>query len=174
MKRAYMHRYRAANPEYMRRWELAHPRRQAGKNKAWYYADPERARAMARASYHKHHAKRKALREERRDLLRERGRAWRLAHLEQDAAKSRRRFARKRGATGSHTLAQFRALCERNGWVCTYCRCSLTKRTVTEDHMVPISRGGSDDISNITLACVSCNSRKYTRTYDEFVALEVA
>lgn len=177
-KREAMRRWRAEHPNearaLMAAWYAAHPGYERQKSQQWRDANPERSRELALLSYYRNYAKRKALREQRRDLLRERAKAWRLAHLEQDAAKSRRRFARKRGAAGSHTLAQFRALCEQNGWLCTYCSCLLTTRTVTEDHMVPITRGGSDDISNITLACTSCNSRKYTRTYDEFMSQEVA
>lgn len=177
-KREAMRRRRAEHPDearaYMAAWYAAHPGYERQKSQEWRAANPDRARELALQAYHRNHGKKKASRDANREALRARGRAWRLAHLEQDAAKSRRRFARKRGATGSHTLTQFRALCEQKGWLCTYCGCSLTKRTVTEDHMVPITRGGSDDISNITPACVSCNSRKYTRTYDEFVSQEVA
>ncbi len=47
-------------------------------------------------------------------------------------------------------------------------RCALCGRMnddapLTVDHIVPVSKGGSDDRDNIQLLCLSCNSRKGTR-----------
>lgn len=36
------------------------------------------------------------------------------------------------------------------------------------DHKVPVSRGGTDDMDNLVLACARCNNEKHTRDYDEF------
>jgi len=38
------------------------------------------------------------------------------------------------------------------------------------DHRIPLSRGGRHEIENITPACKPCNSRKHTRTEEEFRA----
>lgn len=46
---------------------------------------------------------------------------------------------------------------------CAYCG----ERGDTKDHVVPKSRGGSDDPSNLVWACRSCNSRKGARTPEE-------
>ena len=38
----------------------------------------------------------------------------------------------------------------------------------TADHVVPRSDGGTDDLSNLVLACWTCNSRKGTTDYELF------
>ena len=47
---------------------------------------------------------------------------------------------------------------------CVYCGAPAE----TRDHVVPRSRGGSDDPANIVMACRSCNSTKGTRTPQEW------
>lgn len=77
--------------------------------------------------------------------------------------------ARKRNARGTHTIGQFWTVCEHYGWKCVYCGLELTKDTVTEDHVIPLSRGGSNAIDNILPACRPCNSRKNSKTYEEYM-----
>lgn len=40
----------------------------------------------------------------------------------------------------------------------------------TVDHLTPRSRGGTDDKSNLVMACHSCNARKGAKTADEYRA----
>jgi 5-methylcytosine-specific restriction endonuclease McrA len=49
---------------------------------------------------------------------------------------------------------------------CAYCRATGVPLQV--EHIVPRVRGGSDRVSNLTLACDPCNQRKGTRTAAEF------
>lgn len=65
----------------------------------------------------------------------------------------------KRASGGAHTPAQVRELLAKQRCLCVYCRASL-KRGYDEDHIVPVSRGGSNDITNIQLLCPTCNRRK--------------
>lgn len=52
--------------------------------------------------------------------------------------------------------------------LCIYCQAELTLETSTLEHLVPRSRGGSDDKSNLTLACFPCNNRKGDMTVSEY------
>lgn len=49
---------------------------------------------------------------------------------------------------------------------CAYCQQPSTRLQV--EHLIPKSRGGSDRISNLVLACEGCNRKKGNRTADEF------
>jgi 5-methylcytosine-specific restriction endonuclease McrA len=57
-------------------------------------------------------------------------------------------------------------LLEKWGRMCAYCGATNTPLQV--EHIVPRSRGGSDRVSNLTLACEQCNTKKGTRTAVEF------
>jgi 5-methylcytosine-specific restriction endonuclease McrA len=55
------------------------------------------------------------------------------------------------------------AVRDRANFLCEYChspeRLSATRFTV--DHVIPKSLNGSDDLSNLALACRRCNERRY-------------
>lgn len=59
-------------------------------------------------------------------------------------------------------------LLEKWGRKCAYCDAEHAPLTI--DHIHPRSRGGSDRVSNLTLACFPCNQRKGNRDVAEFLA----
>jgi 5-methylcytosine-specific restriction endonuclease McrA len=73
------------------------------------------------------------------------------------------RRAREVQAIGSFTAKQWRDLCDRYNNKCLGCG---KKRKLTADHVVPLSKGGTNRISNIQPLCGSCNSKKGTKTTD--------
>ena len=82
-----------------------------------------------------------------------------------------RRRAMKQNAEGSHTRQEWLDLCEKYEHKCLCCG---NETNLTEDHIVPITKGGSDYISNIQPLCRSCNSSKHTKTIDYRPHLESA
>ncbi len=81
--------------------------------------------------------------------------------------KNHRRYARKLKAKGFHTVEEILTKLENQNYLCYYCSKSI-RRKYHRDHMFPLIRGGSDYISNIVLACPSCNLKKNTMTAEEF------
>jgi 5-methylcytosine-specific restriction endonuclease McrA len=77
-------------------------------------------------------------------------------------AKGRYR-ARQRGAVGTHSLAQWHGRVSYYAWRCFYCRVELTAETLTKDHRIPLSKGGSDWAANLVPACQRCNCSKSDR-----------
>jgi 5-methylcytosine-specific restriction endonuclease McrA len=57
-------------------------------------------------------------------------------------------------------------LLEKCGRRCAYCRKENVPLQV--EHLIPKARGGSDRVSNLTLACEPCNQRKSNQTATEF------
>jgi 5-methylcytosine-specific restriction endonuclease McrA len=59
-------------------------------------------------------------------------------------------------------------LLEKWGRKCAYCRVENVPLEV--EHIVPRSRGGTDRVSNLTLACRPCNQAKGNRDVNEFLS----
>lgn len=53
-------------------------------------------------------------------------------------------------------------------WKRTCCYCGATGISLQLEHIIPRSRGGSDRVSNLALACQPCNQKKGERTAAEF------
>ncbi len=64
---------------------------------------------------------------------------------------------------GSHTYGDWEILKKQYGNTCPCCKKSEPEIKLTEDHIIPLSKGGSDLIENIQPLCLSCNVKKHTR-----------
>src|SRR5215831_18524275 len=52
----------------------------------------------------------------------------------------------------------------RDGYRCQYCGIVKDPNDLTIDHIIPRSRGGTNDALNLCAACIPCNNRKGNRT----------
>ena len=57
---------------------------------------------------------------------------------------------------------------KKDGLQCYLCDKLLTKKQITLDHLIPLSRGGDDKAENIKICCRSCNCSKRAKTLTEF------
>jgi 5-methylcytosine-specific restriction endonuclease McrA len=158
---AYNQAYYAANREACltksresaRRWAAAHPEENRARARAWYAAHPDRARQARRQWVAAN-----------REVVRRLGR---LGEHKRRAAISGSRHAR-------YTETDLTLIYCSQAGLCLYCGVSIERRPTLRgthlDHMVPLSRGGSDAAYNIAFACASCNKRKFTKTAEEFCA----
>lgn len=143
--------------------------------RAMRFTDPVlREERLARnRAYRSRHLARIRGHERRRYLLNpERRRKNNRASYARDREGYAHRTAKRRsalnGAVKHHTRAEWSAKLAAYDFRCGYCG-SLEK--LARDHIVPLSRGGSDEISNIVPACKPCNSSKHARTLREWLEL---
>jgi 5-methylcytosine-specific restriction endonuclease McrA len=67
-----------------------------------------------------------------------------------------------------HTYQEWETLKAQYNWTCPWCGKSEPKIKLTEDHIIPLSRGGSNNIENIQPLCKSCNCKKSTKIISKF------
>lgn len=68
--------------------------------------------------------------------------------------------------------AMLKRLCEEQNWRCCYCghdwRILINRKTrPTVEHIIPRSKGGTDEWVNLAAACSRCNSHRGTFPIDE-------
>ncbi len=145
-------KWRAANPEKHREGARAASRK-------WREANPEKTRAKAREYMRKS-------REINPEKDRESSRKWRKANPEKRRASGRKRRALLLGTVATLTTDEWLDRVDEFGHHCAYC---YGIERITQDHLIPLSRGGSHTADNVVPACYSCNSSKGARTHVEFL-----
>jgi 5-methylcytosine-specific restriction endonuclease McrA len=108
----------------------------------------------------------------RKEELAKRRREWRESRIDRvrllDRIQSHNRRAFKRQSGGTYTLEQIQEQYKRQKSKCYYCYRKVKWGDHHVDHVVPLSRGGSNDISNLVISCASCNLKKHNRLPHEF------
>lgn len=111
--------------------------------------DPDSAQTAMRSNYEKNKA-----------IYMARAEAWRRAHPENAAERTRRRYARKKGATiGRVTPDLITAKFAYWGNRCWMCG----GPAVEPDHVKPLAKGGPHMLANLRPSCVPCNRSKRDR-----------
>jgi 5-methylcytosine-specific restriction endonuclease McrA len=154
--REYSAKTRARNPEknreYQKKWRKANRKKLNAMVADWAKRNKNRIKKNNAARY---------LRDKER--IDKRNREYRKAHPEAANARTHKRRAAKTKAGGAYTSAQWIALCNKYH---NRCLCCGKKKKLTPDHVIPIAKGGSSNISNIQPLCMPCNAHKHTGTTD--------
>ncbi len=131
--------------------------------KEYFKKNPDKKRVYARREYERNKERYRInaliYRQANKEKLRLLARLKVLANPEQYAAYKRNRKARVRAANGSHTGEQILQLLKMQNGRCIYCRGKIAKKFHV-DHIEPIIRGGSNDVTNLQLLCRPCNQSK--------------
>jgi 5-methylcytosine-specific restriction endonuclease McrA len=107
-------------------------------------------------------------RKENASWYRKYGKEYRRKHKERYKVHYAKSLAKRRGLLrgGSVKPCEWYILKVMFENRCVYC--NKKPRILTMDHRIPISRGGKHEANNIVPACRSCNSKKHTKTFEEF------
>lgn len=141
--------YNENRKDAIREWNLAHPDRVSSAKRKWISSNKTKHSIAVRSWQRRNPAAISRIQKN-----------YRLRHPEKISHKNLLRVARKANAPGSFSREQFEDLKRKIGNVCLCCGFPGTQVKLITDHVVPLSRGGSNDISNIQPLCRSCNSRK--------------
>ena len=91
--------------------------------------------------------------------------AWRVANAEKyrtaRAVRWERRRQRKKALSATLTVEQWRAILKAYKGCCAYC--GSKSSNLTQDHIIPVARGGAYSVENIVPACSACNTAKGTK-----------
>lgn len=172
--------YRLKNPEkirtYHKLYRQRHPDVFRKIDKKWREQNRARYLALKRASSKVFWLRHRELIKQRRLLRRDHFlrylKAWKRLHPEyaknyyqKNAASLNLHTAKRRARIlqapiNDFTLAQWETIQAAYGHRCAYCR---GRRKLTQDHLLPLSKGGGHTAANIVPACKSCNSAKGDR-----------
>lgn len=161
---------RQNNPEHHRAYEQARGKTEDRREyqRAWHQNRPEYNKTYHKMYANKNHDRLEAYKEANRHRFRDWFRNYVRTHREQRAINEANRRTRKELMGGSFTAQQWRELKARYNYTCLCCGRQEPEIRLTADHVIPLSRGGSNDISNIQPLCLSCNSSKGARRITDY------
>ena len=148
-----------------REYRAKHPEKKRTEDKA-YYLKTKESRKEIRNLQAKMNARRYLA--ENPEKVRKAHRDWYHKNKHRFQAYRQTKWRKIYGVRGHHTHKQWLARVEFYGWRCFYCKKELTRRTLTQDHRIPRSRGGSEWPSNLVPACGFCNYSKNDKLEKEW------
>jgi len=91
-----------------------------------------------------------------------------LDYQAQSKVDRQRRRSRERNAEGSHTSQDIKQIYARQNGKCAHCEKELNF-VFHVDHIIPLSKGGSNYPSNLQILCATCNLRKAAKLPSDLI-----
>lgn len=154
---------------YCTSWRQNYPDRQKESSRKWHQNNLLSARKGRLAYYYKN--KETSLEKHRiwcsnnKEKCQLQNKRWLKEHPEQHREISHRRRARKAGAQGTCSAEQAVARIAFYGGMCAYCHVAPHEHL---DHVIPLSRGGTNWPANLRPACARCNISKKDKFLSEW------
>ena len=176
--RAACRRWRKRHPEKQKaatyRWRRKNLAKWNAYQRRWRRRNRQRTNEILRFKRrHKaesHNTKRRLYRRENLEKLRKRAREYYRKHFARKRAEHRNAIAKRKRAKGRFTAREFLLVLKKHKYRCAYCKRQISRSSATIDHVVPLSRGGTNWITNIIPACLRCNQRKSFMSLGRFIA----
>lgn len=138
--------------ESSRKWEAKNIEKRSKARNLWWKTHPEKQREQCEKY------------KEKRQLS---TKLWIIKNKETVLCYTRNRRSLKKNAEGFHTKADILILLKNQGSLCNICSNYLYKYHV--DHIIPLSRGGSNWPGNLQILCPHCNTSKGSKLMEEFM-----
>src|SRR6266542_3634045 len=137
--------YNAKHPDRQKKYYETNKEKILTRNKTHHLVNKDKRNLHSR-SYHAAHPEKK--------------KAYNTTHKEERSQYNQKRRALKNKAPlNDLTAAQWRIIQETFDHRCAYCH-RRARGHLTQDHLTPMSLGGSHTVHNVVPACISCNASK--------------
>ena len=93
-------------------------------------------------------------------------RRWNKSNPEKRRIYTMNRIARLKNSEGSFTSEEWEVLKKSCEYSCLCCGVKEPKTKLSIDHVIPLSKNGSNSITNIQPLCLSCNQKKGVKNTD--------
>ena len=175
--------------KYKKMWQKKNKERLQEKNKQWYINNKEKIlekvkeyalnnknkRNQYSKKYYiinkeKHKKIVRKYYENNKDKISVYNSQWKKENKDKVNISTQKRYARKHNLLDNFSIKQWEICKKYFNDTCCYCG---KNEKLTQDHFIPLSKGGEYTVNNIVPACRSCNSSKHIKLFNKWYPLQL-